>query len=144
MTVAQRQAELIGEYLIIEHALERFQVILDTFPGRAAEYPKHWRDADHFVPGCTSAVWLAVWATSPGILAVRVAAEAPSLAAIGALFSLIYDGGSAGEIMAVEPEFLKALGIDRQLTPTRRRGLGFLRDRIVAAAQAEEMAGRDA
>ncbi len=141
MTVAERQAELIGEYRIIEHVLERFQMILDTVPARALPYPEEYRNADHLVPGCTSSVWLAVWEASPDSWAVRVAAEAPSLAAIGALFSMIYDGGRGEEIRSVEPEFLAALGIDRQLTPTRLRGLGFLRAKLVEATMAATTLG---
>jgi cysteine desulfuration protein SufE len=141
MTVAERQAELIGEYRIIEHALERFQVILETVPARALPYPEEYRNADHLVPGCTSAVWLAVWELSPDCWAVRIAADTPSLAAIGALFSMIYDGGRGEEIRSVEPEFLAALGIDRQLTPTRLRGLGFLRAKLVEATMAATTLG---
>lgn len=135
MTVAERQAELIGEYRLIEHALERFQVIIDTVTTRALPYPEEYRNADHLVPGCTSSVWLAVWETTPDRWAVRVAAEAPSLAAIGALFSMIYDGSRGEEIRSIEPDFLSALGIDRQLTPTRLRGLGFLRAKLVEATK---------
>lgn len=128
MTARERQEEVVSDYGVIEDPLERFQVIVET--ARGVELPEGFRRDEYLVPGCTSQVWLGVWGET-GTVQVAIDSDAPALRGVGALFSKIYSGATSAEIREVEPDFIQALAIDRQLTPTRRRGLANIRNRLV-------------
>jgi cysteine desulfuration protein SufE len=132
MSLIEKQRELIDDYSIIEDPVERFSAIVDR--GRSAPpLPDEARSDEYLVPGCTSQVWLTGWLNSENgepTCEFRVEADAPSVHGVAALLCDLYSGATPEEISAVEPECLTALGIDRQLTPTRMRGLGQVRKRI--------------
>lgn len=128
MTARERQEKVIEDFSFIEDPLERFQVIVET--ARAENFPEHFRKDEFLVPGCTSRVWLAVWSEDDS-LRVGVDSEAPALKGIATLFERIYSDSSKEEISSLEPEFIHRLGIDRQLTPTRRRGVANIRLRLL-------------
>lgn len=131
MTAAQRQEELISDYLAIDDPRERFQLIVETAASGLSNLTPEERSDKNLVPGCVSKVWLSTRRSDSGTILVRVESESPALAGIAALFSRIYSGATDREILETEPEFLRRLGIDRHLTPTRMRGLGNLRRLLV-------------
>ncbi|MCB1203025.1 MAG: SufE family protein [Verrucomicrobiae bacterium] len=131
MTAAQRQEELISDYLAIDDPRERFQLIVETAASGLPNLSPEERSDKNLVPGCVSKVWLSTRRSDSGTILVRVESESPALAGIATLFSRIYSGATDREILETEPEFLQRLGIDRHLTPTRLRGLGNLRRLLV-------------
>ena len=128
MTASERQEEVIEDFGLIEDPLERFQVIVET--AGQGKFPEHFRVDDFLVPGCTSRVWLAAWCEDQ-LVRVALDSDAPALKGVGALFERIYSESSKDEICALEPDFIQRLGIDRQLTPTRQRGIANIRRRLV-------------
>lgn len=128
MTANERQKEVIGDYSVIDDPLERFQIIVET--ARTGEFPERFRTDEYLVPGCTSRVWLGVWRENE-VIRVAVDSDSPALKGIGALFERVYSESTKDEVRDLDPEFIERLGIDRQLTPTRRRGLANLRRRLV-------------
>lgn len=136
MSLREKQRELIDDYSIIEDPAERFQAIVDR-GRRAAPLPEEARDDDHLVPGCTSRVWLAGWLDEEtGTCQYRAEADAPSIHGLATMLCALYSGAAPAEVVAVEPDCLAELGIDRQLSPTRLRGLGQIRRRIRELAEA--------
>ena len=136
MGLTEKQRELIDDFSIIEDPVERFSAIVDR-GRRALPIPEEDRTDAHLVPGCTSQVWLSGWLDreqEPPTCQFRVEADAPSVQGVAALLCELYSGATPSEVVAVEPECLEALGIDRQLTPTRIRGLGQVRKRIADLA----------
>lgn len=133
MGLAEKQRSLIEDYGIIEDPVERFSAIVDR--GRKSPpLPDEARTDAHLVPGCTSRVYLTGWWDDEEGCQFRVEADAPSVHGVAALLCELYSGATPEEVAAVEPEFLTALGIDRQLTPTRLRGLGQVRKRLADLA----------
>jgi len=135
MTAEQRQDLIVEEYAVIADVRERFQVIVETAAASMRPFPDEERLDQNLVPGCVSRVWLAVRNKEDGSMDVWVESESPALRGIAALFCRIYSGAIAAEIVATEPDFVARLGIDRHLTPTRLRGLGRLRERLVEKAR---------
>ncbi len=133
MSVFARQKQLIDDYGIIPDPLERFQLIVESGGGRGEPFPDESRVDENLVPGCVSKVWV-TGIVKGGVLDLRIDSEAPALAAIGSLLCRLYSGAEVSEIVAVEPDFIAELGIDRNLTPTRLRGLGNIRRRIIELA----------
>jgi cysteine desulfuration protein SufE len=134
MSVIARQEELIEDYGIIPDPLERFQLIVESGGGKAEPFPEEFRTEENLVPGCVSKVWV-TGSVKGIILDLRIDSEAPALAAIGTLLCRLYSGAEVSEIITIEPRFIEELGIDRNLTPTRLRGLGNIRRRIVELAE---------
>ncbi|MDA7921742.1 SufE family protein [Verrucomicrobiales bacterium] len=136
MSVIARQKELIEDYGIIPDSLERFQLIVESGGGSAEPFPDEARVEENLIPGCVSKVWV-TGSVAEGVLDLKIDSEAPALAAIGALLCRLYSGAEVSEVLAAEPDFIEELEIDRNLTPTRLRGLVNVRARII------ELAGLD-
>lgn len=134
MGLREKQAELIDDFSIIEDPVERFSAIVDR--GRKAlPLPDEARTDENLVPGCTSRVCLTGWLDDSGFCQFRVEADAPSVLGVAALLCELYSDANPAEVIAIEPDCLTALGVDRQLTPTRMRGLGQVRVRIREIAE---------
>ena len=128
MTTQEKQAALISRYSIIEDAQERLAAIVSR--GRKWSAPADAEKTDaHRVQGCVSQVWL-VGAVENGRCRFRMAADSPLVQGLAALLCEMYDGEPVDEIVVVEPELLEALGLARQLSPTRLNGLASLRRAI--------------
>lgn len=135
MGLAEKQRSLIEDYSVIEDATERFAAIVDR-GRRAAALPESARLDANLVPGCTSRVWLTGWRDeATGRCEFRAEADAPSVHAVACLMCELYSGALPGEVIAIEPECLAALQIDKMLSPTRLRGIGQIRRRIREIAE---------
>lgn len=142
VTVAERQQQMIADFLLIEDAQERLAAIVDRArPRLAASRAEHIDD--HRVRGCVSAVWL-VCEARDGRCWFRSDAESPLVRGVVALLCDLYDGGAPAEIVATEPALVEELGLARTLSPTRLNGLRSVRARIrdYAAAQLASSAPR--
>lgn len=134
MTLREKQASLISRYSIIEDAQERLAAIV----ARGRKWPgvvEAEKDDAHRVKGCVSQVWLAGAMEGAGCR-FRMSADSPLVQGLAALICELYDGGAAGEIVEVEPELIEALGLDRQISPTRLNGLANVRRTIREFAEA--------
>jgi cysteine desulfuration protein SufE len=135
MGLAEKQRSLIEDYSIIEDATERFAAIVDR-GRRAVPLPEAARLDENLVPGCTSRVWLTGWRDeATGCCEFRAEADAPSVHAVACMLCELYGGATPEEVIAIEPECLSALQIDRMLSPTRLRGIGQIRRRIREIAE---------
>jgi cysteine desulfuration protein SufE len=136
MDLAEKQQTLIDDYSIIEDPMERFAAIVDR--ARSADpVPEEARVDENLVPGCTSRVWL-VGNLEDGLCQFRVDADAPTVKGVAVLLCDLYSNATPGEVVAVEPECIEKLGIDRVLTPTRLNGLRQIRQKIRRIADSLE------
>ena len=133
MDLAEKQGVLIADFSIIEDLTERFSAIVDQ-SRRAKPLPDDARIDANLVPGCTSQVWLTGWLEN-GACQFRTDADAPTVKGVAVLLSDLYSDAPPAEVIAIEPECVQALGIDRILTPTRLNGLGQIRKRIREIAE---------
>ena len=128
MTTREKQAALIARFSIIENAQERLTAIVAR--GRKWPAPADAEKTDaHRVQGCVSQVWLA-GSVENARCRFRMAADSPLVQGLAALICELYDGGATEEIAEVEPELMEALGLARQLSPTRLNGLANVRRTI--------------
>jgi cysteine desulfuration protein SufE len=133
MPLADKQQQLIAKWRLIEDPQERLAAIVaqgKKWPSPAAE---DRTDAIR-VPGCVSRVWL-VGDLKNGRCHFRMDADSPLVKGLVALLCELYDGEPPEEIVSVEPDLLDALGLARQLSPTRLNGLASVRRAIRAFAE---------
>ena len=91
--------------------------------------PPEQRVDANLVPGCVSRVWLTGFLEN-GRCRIRMDAESVMVKGLARVLVDIYDDATPQEILNTEPEVFEALGIARQLTPTRLNGLSNIRERI--------------
>jgi cysteine desulfuration protein SufE len=120
---------------IIEDPQERLAAIVARarkWPGPAVEE----RTDAHRVAGCVSQVWL-VGRVEDGLCHWRMDADSPLVKGLVALFCELCEGAAPAEVAAFEPELVTALGLDRQLSPTRLNGLASVSQTMRAFAQSK-------
>ena len=135
MPLAEKQRQLIARFAIIDDAHERLAAIV----ARGQRWPEvaaAERTDERRVAGCVSAVWLA-GSVENGRCHFRLAAASSLVKGLAALLAELYEGETPAAILTWEPGLLEALGLDRQLSPTRLHGLAHIRRAIreFAAAQ---------
>jgi len=134
MTLAEKQQQLVGRLRLIEDDHERLAAI--TARGVKWPAPPAEQRLDvHRVPGCVSRVWL-IGRVEDGRCRWLMDAESPLVKGIVALLCELTDGAEAAEVAAFEPGIVAALGLDRQLSPTRLNGLANVAQTMRAFAQA--------
>lgn len=134
MTLAEKQQHFVERLSVIEDAHERLAAITSRGGKWPAPPPEHRVDA-HRVPGCVSRVWL-VGRVEDGRCRWQMDAESPLVKGIVALLCELTDGIPPAEVASFEPEIVTALGLDRQLSPTRLNGLAKVAQTMRAFAQA--------
>ena len=135
MSLAEKQQRLIAKYAIVEDAQERLSAIVS----RAKKWPalanEEKTDA-HRVMGCISQVWImGQWEGER--CRFRVDADSPLVKGLVSMLCELYDGEAATEIVATEPVWIAALGLEGRLSPTRLNGLARVREAIRAFAAAD-------
>jgi len=129
MTLAERHQRLVDDLLIIPERQERLSVIVDR-SRHLQPFSAEERTSAHRVVGCQSAVWVIGEGSPDGTLNLRCDADSPLVKGLIHLLCESYSGATPAEIVATEPAFLDALGLLRDLSPTRRNGLAAVRTRI--------------
>ncbi|MEI6350805.1 MAG: SufE family protein [Verrucomicrobiota bacterium] len=130
MLPEQRQTQLIARYSIIPDPQERLASLVNRRSTLLPLEPEERTDA-LLVPGCVSKVWLAA-SLENGRCRFRLHAESVLVKGLLSVLCEMYDGASPAEIIAVEPELFEALGIARNLSPTRLNGIARVRERILS------------
>lgn len=132
MTLAERQQQLIEDFLLIENPQERLSAVVDR-ARRLPPLPAELRTDTHRVPGCVSQVWL-VGELRDGRCHFRCDAEGPLVKGLVALLCEFFTDAPPAEIVASEIDPLAALGLLENLSPTRQNGLTAVRAAIKAFA----------
>lgn len=139
MLLAEKQQQLIDDFLIIPDSQERLAAVVARAGRLPAFAPEERADANR-VPGCVSTVWLIV-ARDPNTrrLRVRADAESPLVKGLVALICELYDDTDPADAATFQPELLEKLHLAPNLSPTRRAGLLAVQQRI--RQKAEELKG---
>lgn len=134
-SIAEEQAELIGEFAFFDDWMERYQYLIDL--GRKLPpFPEEYRRDEFKLKGCQSQVWL-VGEKRDGRLLFHAISDAAIVSGIIAVLLRIYSDRTPREILETEPDFVAAIGLDAHLSPTRKNGLGAMLKAIKGRAQAE-------
>ena len=133
ISIAERQRQLVADYLLIENKRERLAAIIDR-ARKLPPLPPEERIEKNRILVCQSMVWL-VGEFKNGTLSLRYDADSVLVRGLVGLLCEIYQDGTAEEILSVEPTLFDELGIAPELSPTRKNGLAGVRRRIVELAR---------
>ncbi len=120
-SLAEAQRELIDEFSFFEDWNDRYEYIISL--GRALpEYPDELRTENREVHGCQSNVWLDA-RLEDGVIVFRADSDALITKGLVALMVNLYTGRRPDEILSSNLDFLKDIGLEEHLTPSRVNGL---------------------
>ena len=133
-SIAEEQQELIGEFAFFDDWDDRYQYLIDL--GRKLPaFPEEYRRDEFKLKGCQSQVWL-VGEKRDGRLVFHAISDAAIVSGIIAVLLRVYSDRTPREIVATEPDFIAAIGLDAHLSPTRKNGLGAMLKAIKGRARA--------
>lgn len=132
-TVADAQRELIEEFQFLENWMDRYQYIIDL-GRRLPPFPAALQTDDHLLQGCQSRVWL-VSRLDAGRLHFDAISDSAIVSGLIALLMRVYNDRLPAEVLATPPDFVRAIGLEEHLSPTRSNGLRAMIGAIRLAAR---------
>ncbi len=132
-SIAEEQEDLIGEFAFFEDWMDRYQYLIDL--GRKLPpFPEEYRQDSFKLKGCQSQVWF-VGETVGDRLVFHAVSDAAIVSGLIALLLRVYSNRTPGEIVATDPAFIREIGLEEHLSPTRKNGLGAMLTAIRSRAE---------
>ena len=125
--------EIIEEFSFFDDWADKYQHLIDLgrkLPLIPAEYQK---DAYKLI-GCQSTVFFVAKKTDENMIEFKAQSDAAIVQGLIALILRVYSGRTSNEILNTSPDFLKQIGLDTHLSPTRKNGLGAMISKIKSSA----------
>lgn len=131
--IQQVQKDLIEEFQFLDNWMDRYQYIIDL--GRKLPaFPQEFRTEQYRLHGCQSQVWLTSRLDGDR-LQFQAVSDSAIVSGLIALLIRVYNDRDPREILATPPDFIKAIGLEEHLSPTRSNGLRSMIDAIRSAAR---------
>ena len=117
MTLPKALHEIIHDFEALDSKTEKYEELLH-YADKLPHFPGELRTKDNLVAGCQSVVHVYAEAIDNELV---LAADADSHLVKGlcAVFVLGFQGSDAKVFSTLEPTFLKELGLEESLTPSR-------------------------
>ncbi len=121
MTLTQRQAKIVASFESLGDWEERYKRLIDL--GKALpELPANKRLEEYRVKGCQSQVWLHA-KLHEGRVLFEGDSDALLVKGLVALVLEVYSSGTPQEILATPPDFIREIGLESKLSPSRANGV---------------------
>lgn len=128
LSIKDVQKEIVEEFQFLPDWEEKYGEIIHL--GRKLpEYPEVYREEKYKVKGCQSQVWLRP-EFKDGKIHFDADSDALIVKGLIALLMRVYNARTPQEIIDNPPDFLREIGIDNHLSPTRKNGLGAMMKQI--------------
>jgi len=121
MTIQEIQDAIIEEFRIFDDWLDKYQYIIDI----SKELPiidDSYKQEKYLIKGCQSQVWLSAELLN-GKIQYKADSDAIVTKGIIALLVRVLSGRTPEEIMNADLYFIKEIGLQENLSPTRSNGL---------------------
>lgn len=132
-SVEIRQAELAREFAALGDWEERYKRVID-YGRKLAPYPEQYREEKFKVRGCQSQVWLHASVGADQRIELYADSDALIVRGLVALLVFVYSGSRPSDILSASPQFLKDLGFEAHLSPSRANGLYAMLKQILSYA----------
>jgi cysteine desulfuration protein SufE len=124
MTIQETQTEIVEEFADFFDWEEKYAHII-ALGRKLAPFPEEHRTETNKVRGCQSQVWLHA-ALQDGKVKFWGDSDALIVKGLVALALRVYSERTPEEITATEPDFIKQIGLDTHLSPTRTNGFASM------------------
>ncbi len=121
MTINESQDEVIEEFSAYDDWMDKYQLLIEMGSSLLPLDTKY-KIESNLIDGCQSRVWL-VCECEKSILKLQADSDALIVKGIIALLLRIFNGRTADEILISELYFIREIGLEEHLSPTRANGL---------------------
>lgn len=120
--IEQKQQEVIEQFAEVDDWMDRYAMIIDL--GNDLEpMPEEMKTPDRLIDGCQSRVWLDAELDNDGKMHFRADSDALIVKGIIALLVDVLQGHTPQEVLDADLHFIKDIGLQENLSPTRSNGL---------------------
>ena len=133
-TATQEAEAIIEEFSFFDDWADRYQHLIDQ-GRRLTPMDAAYQIEENQLKGCQSVVYFASEYDKGGQIYFSAASDAAIVQGLIALLLRVYSGRSPQEILALSPDFLEKIGLDKHLSPTRKNGLASMVEAIKSAAK---------
>jgi cysteine desulfuration protein SufE len=116
-----RQKQIVAEFSGLSNWEDRYKKLIElgkTLP----DLPDEKKLEDYKVKGCQSQVWIHA-RMDDGKVIFEADSDALLVRGLVALLLRIYSDATPGEILITAPDFVKEIGLESKLSPSRANGL---------------------
>ena len=124
MTINQIQDEIIEEFELLENWIDRYELLVD-YGKSLPPFPEELRTKQNLIDGCQSQVWF-VASLDDGRVVYRADSDATLVRGIVALLLRVLNNQSPKDIVDAELYFIRKIGLQEHLSPTRSNGLAAM------------------
>ena len=125
--------EIIDEFSFFDDWADRYQHLIDL--GRKLpSIPVEYQNDSYKLSGCQSTVFFVAKKTEEDLIMFKAQSDAAIVQGLVALILRVYSRRSAEEIINTSPDFLRQIGLDKHLSPTRKNGLASVISKIKLSA----------
>lgn len=122
MTLKERGEQIASEFAQLGSWEDRYKKIISLGKALPA-LPEELKIEEAKVRGCQSQVWLHAKLNSKNEIEFQGDSDALLVRGLVALVLKVYSGSTPEEILTTPPDFLKAIGFEGNLSPSRANGL---------------------
>ena len=121
MTIQDKEQEIIDDFAIYDDWMEKYEYIIELGKD-LPQIDEKYKTEDNIIKGCQSQVWLHADKKDDKIY---YTADADAIIAKGIISLLIQvlSGQTADDILNAKLDFIKEIGLQEHLSPTRSNGL---------------------
>jgi cysteine desulfuration protein SufE len=117
----ERQQAVIAEFASLNDWEDRYRKLIEI--GKALpDLPDALKTEDSKVKGCQSQVWMHA-RLDGGRIVFQADSDALLVRGLVALLLRVYSNATPQEILATPPDFVKEIGLENKLSPSRANGL---------------------
>lgn len=128
MTIFEKQEMIVKQFENCADWDDRYAKLIQM--GRnLPPFPEDLRIDKNKLEGCQSQVWLTA-SINEGNVIFKADSDAAIVKGLIALLVEVYSNQPPEEILKTSPDFIKKIGIDNHLSPTRKNGLGAMLKQI--------------
>lgn len=133
--VTERQLQLIQEFAALPDWEARYKRVIDYGKKLPAVGPE-LHDEKFKIRGCQSQVWLHAHLSDEGRVMLEADSDAMIVKGLVAVLLNVYSGTKPEQILTASAAFLKQLGFESHLSPSRANGLYAMLKQILLYATA--------
>lgn len=124
MTINEIQNEIIDEFSLLDEWMDRYELLVE-YGHSLPPFPEESRTQQNLIEGCQSQVWFTA-SMQDGRLVYQADSDAILVKGIAALLLRVLNNQTPKDIVAADLYFIKDIGLQEHLSPTRSNGLAAM------------------
>jgi len=124
MSIQEKQDRIIREFQLLENWPERYKYLI-KLGQKLDPLPDECKKEENLVRGCQSQVWLVTELKGNKII-FKADSDAAITKGLVALMVRFYSEEDPDTILSISPDFIKKIGLQEHLSPTRSNGLASM------------------